>query len=280
MRYSLIGHVVKDIAPDSPQGFRWGGGVLYSGLTASQLGADVQVITCCQNFAKHQEPAPQFRWHVQDDPHTTTFDNRYDLATGIRQQRVLARASDIHFNPDLLPPSDIVHLAPLVNEIDAHQVPQFPESVWLLATPQGWMRHLDGEGRVSWQSWQDAPLLLPRLKALALSMEDVRDDMELVRHYATLCPTVLLTQGPLGSILFHAGQESHIPAFPPHKLVDLTGAGDVIAAAFFVRYYETGDPLAAAHFGAMTATLSIEHHGAEGLPTRPQVEARLHSPQH
>jgi sugar/nucleoside kinase (ribokinase family) len=47
--------------------------------------------------------------------------------------------------------------------------------------------------------------------------------------------------------------------------VDPTGAGDVFAAAFFVRLTQTGDPWKAARFANRLATASITLEGVGGL---------------
>ena len=57
--------------------------------------------------------------------------------------------------------------------------------------------------------------------------------------------------------------------------VDANGAGDVFAAAFLIRYHETGDARVAARFATVVASFHVEHVGMEGLPHRAQVEARL-----
>ena len=59
--------------------------------------------------------------------------------------------------------------------------------------------------------------------------------------------------------------------------VDSTGAGDVFAAAFFVRLDETGDPRASAGFASCAAGVSIEGVGVARIPDRGAVEARLHA---
>ena len=65
-----------------------------------------------------------------------------------------------------------------------------------------------------------------------------------------------------------------MPSLPrPEK--DPTGAGDVFAAAFLVRYQETGDPLEAAAFGACAASCAVEGIGTTTLGDRAEVERRL-----
>ena len=65
-----------------------------------------------------------------------------------------------------------------------------------------------------------------------------------------------------------------MPALPRTE-VDPTGAGDVFAAAFLVRYQETGDPLEAAAFGACAASCAVEGVGTSTLGDRAEVEQRL-----
>jgi sugar/nucleoside kinase (ribokinase family) len=57
--------------------------------------------------------------------------------------------------------------------------------------------------------------------------------------------------------------------------VDPTGAGDVFAAGFLVRYQETGDPLEAAAFGACAASCAVEGVGTTALGDRDEVQRRL-----
>jgi sugar/nucleoside kinase (ribokinase family) len=57
--------------------------------------------------------------------------------------------------------------------------------------------------------------------------------------------------------------------------VDPTGAGDVFAAAFLVRYHESGNPLEAAAFAACAASCVVEGVGASTLGDREEVLRRV-----
>jgi sugar/nucleoside kinase (ribokinase family) len=46
-----------------------------------------------------------------------------------------------------------------------------------------------------------------------------------------MVPSAVVTDGPNGAFIRHAGAEAHVPAFPCRP-VDLTGAGDMLAGAF------------------------------------------------
>ncbi len=269
MHYVVVGHPCQDVAP---HGYVWGGGVIYSGLTAHQLGASVSVITRCQ---PHTELDPRLHWYITPDTQTTIFENRYDTATGNRHQLMHARAGDIWLTDtsQLATPPDIIHLAPVANEVRYDTLPTLSDATWLVATPQGWMRRRAADNRVEYTVWQNADQLLPHLKVLSLSEEDVNGDIDLVRHYATIVPYVLYTRGYNGAVLYIGNRTLRVDALPS-TVLDLTGAGDVIAAAFFVRLRETNDPQEALSFGAAAAAIAIEHLGATGIPTHQQIAER------
>ncbi len=272
LQYAILGHISKDIVPE---GFRWGGGVTYSGLTAAAIGAEVHALTSCQPDPAIEAFHPRMHWYIQPHAHTTMFDNQYD-SLGNRQQLQPARANNIPISRlnELAITSDIIHLAPVTNEVDTTGLTSAMNDTWLVATPQGWMRRVDENHRVTHVPWQNTHDLLPYLHAISLSDEDVNNDTEIIRAYAAAGPTVLYTRGYNGAVLFHEGAEIEIPATPAH-VVDPTGAGDVIAAAFFIRFRQTGDPVEAAIYGTAAAAIAIEHPGANHLPTHTEVMARL-----
>jgi sugar/nucleoside kinase (ribokinase family) len=65
-----------------------------------------------------------------------------------------------------------------------------------------------------------------------------------------------------------------VPSLPTEE-IDPTGAGDVFAAAFLVRYHETGNPLEAAAFGACAAACVVEGLGLTTLGDRHEIARRL-----
>ncbi|MBI2468198.1 MAG: hypothetical protein HYV62_10340, partial [Candidatus Rokubacteria bacterium] len=60
----------------------------------------------------------------------------------------------------------------------------------------------------------------------------------------------------------------------PAVEVEPTGAGDVFAAAFLIRYNATGDPWDAAAFAAVAGALTVEGEGIAGVPTRERLLER------
>ena len=82
-------------------------------------------------------------------------------------------------------------------------------------------------------------------------------------------PLGALTFAERGAILFVNGERYNIPAAPATE-VEPTGAGDVFAAAFLVRYNLTGDPFEAASYAAAAGALTVE---AAGNSRRPDGRA-------
>lgn len=278
MRYVVIGHLCRDeltLALDGQSAdWRYGGTVLYSGLMAAKLGAEVHVLTRCQQTPTPDEFASSLNWHCLASQHTTTFVNTYDSETGRREQRLLAQADPIS-TADIqqLPvQADVLHLGPVADEIIGS--PEALPGKLTVATPQGWMRAVDETQTVQRKSWHAAEKWLPHLKMVVLSDEDVAGNIETARSFAAVGPIVLYTRGSDGAVLFRQEEKINIRAIPS-KEVDSTGAGDVTAAAFFIRWYETGDALEAAFFGVAAGSLAVEHDGTEGIPSREEVLARL-----
>jgi sugar/nucleoside kinase (ribokinase family) len=276
--YLVIGHITKDLVAD---GFTIGGTVTYAAVTARNLGQRTAIVTSAEVdlvLPPIFEGVQMARVPAQA---TTTFRNIY--ANGTRQQFVNALADPI--GPSAIPhewrQTPLVHLGPLVCEIDESLVHHFPGSQ-VIATPQGWFRSWDETGLVSLGEWPGAERLLPHLTALVFSDEDVCGDPSCVDRYAEMVRTLVVTQGPKGATVYHAGQVRHFPTRPAHE-VDLTGAGDVFAAAFLIRLRETTqsltgeDPWEAARFANVVASFSVEGPGISAIPSREQVEAYLES---
>jgi sugar/nucleoside kinase (ribokinase family) len=274
--YLVIGHITKDLVAD---GFTVGGTVTYAAVTARKLGQQAAMVTSAEVDLILPDVLAGVEVKRVPAQATTTFRNVY--VNGTRQQYVSALADPI--SPAAIPDEwrqvPLVHLGPLVREIDVSLVHHFPNS-YVVATPQGWFRSWDETGYVSLGGWPGAERLLPHLTALVLSEEDVCGDPSCIQRYATLVRTLVVTQGPRGATVYHAGQVRHFPTRPAHE-VDLTGAGDVFAAAFLIRLRETDrspggeDPWEAARFANVVGSFSVEGPGTSAIPTREQVEAYL-----
>jgi sugar/nucleoside kinase (ribokinase family) len=207
---------------------------------------------------------------LQTSPATTTFQNIYDAA-GKRAQYVSAQADPLNLAPALTPPPDVLHLAPLLDEVSPDYAAHYPKAK-LALTPQGWMRRLGEGGRVFPGPWEGAETLLPRAWAAVFSEEDLGYDEAEIDRLGHLGQVVVCTRNLAPASLFVNGERQDIPtqAVP---LIDPTGAGDIFAAAFFVWFYETGDPVAATRLAHIAAGQSIQGPGVSRVLGRDDLLA-------
>ncbi|HET9920313.1 MAG TPA: PfkB family carbohydrate kinase, partial [Ktedonobacteraceae bacterium] len=282
--FVTIGHITRDIRPDG--GFSLGGTVTFAALTAYRLGLVPAVVTRAdaQLIAELPRHLPGIGLAVHPSPETTTFDNRY--TEGFRTQYLLARAGLLQAEdvPHAWRGAPIVLLAPLDQELSPELVALFPRrpGTIIAATPQGWLRRWDTDGRVWPTPWTEAEQVLPALDALILSHDDLlpfangkRAEADaILARWSTFVPLLVATDGRHGATLFHHGIPERFPAYTADE-IDPTGAGDVFATAFLAHLSRSSDPRAAVDFANCVASLSIEYQGATGVPTLDQVRERM-----
>lgn len=206
-------------------------------------------------------------------PASTSFENRYTSSGRVQTLRSRATVLELADVPEHWRRSEIVHLAPIACEIPTDLTGAFPES-FVGITPQGSMRTWDSTGRVRLQSWQAVGDLLPVADAVVLSIEDLGMDRSAAAAMAAHCKTLVVTEGPRGATVYHSQRAELVPAIPARE-VDPTGAGDIFAAVFFVRFQATGDPWEAAGFANLIAAGSVSKPGLAGTPTPAEAKAAL-----
>jgi sugar/nucleoside kinase (ribokinase family) len=262
----VIGHIARDLTPQGPQ---LGGTVSYSALTARALGLRVGIVTATgSDFpleALNGIPLVSI-----ESTSSTTYENIY-TETG-RVQYLRARAEQLEL--DRVPASwcsaPIIHLAPIANEV-ASSLPGGFSPTLLGLTPQGWMRQWDADGLVSPREWAGSESALARAGAVVLSREDVNGDDILIEQMAGQTKILVVTEGAAGAVLYWHGDRRRFRA-PSVREVDATGAGDIFATAFFVRFLNTRDPWEATRFATLLASHSVERAGLEGIPTKLEIE--------
>jgi sugar/nucleoside kinase (ribokinase family) len=281
--FLAVGHVTRDLRSDGT--FSPGGTVTFAALTASRLGltsaiisrADPSLIALLPTFL------PAISLHVLPSLHTTTFANHYK--DGFRTQHLHARAEPLQRTdvPANWLDAPIVLLGPLAQEILPEFVALFPRrpGAIIAATPQGWLRRWDTDGRVWPTPWQTADQLLPLLDVLILSHDDLlpfadgnRDAADaILTQWSTRIPLLVATDGRYGATLFRQGHTQRFPSYPAQE-VDPTGAGDVFAAAFLTHLYKHHNPERAVDFANLIASFSVEQPDIQGIPTLDVVKER------
>ncbi len=271
--FVVIGNLTRDEHPD---GDTLGGTATYGAITARNLGYHAGILTRAAPVFPQRELLHDILIEQLPSDRTTTFRNIYD-AHGHRQQFVhnVADPIDADCLPSAWRDTKIALLGPIAREVQTETVHQFGAQTLLGVVPQGWLRQWDDTGRVRVRPWREAVELLPHVRVLVLSEEDLGEFTERLQAYTTLTPIVILTRGARGCTVFQRGRKPFdSPAFQA-KEVDPTGAGDVFTTAFLIRLHETNDLVEAARFANCTASFVIEAEGTLGIPTRKQVEERL-----
>lgn len=267
--YLVIGHVAHDLTPEGP---RLGGTAAYAALTAHALGSQAGIVTASgpETSLTALKDIPVISL---DSPQSTTFENIYTEHGRVQYLRGQAAGIDLNHVPEPWRRSSIVHLGPIADELDSVLPKNFSPSL-LGLTPQGWMRQWDTENRISSREWKDAEPALEKADAVVISREDVNGNDELIEHMAHQTRVLAVTEGPAGSVLYWHGDRRRFRA-PDVREVDATGAGDVYAAAFFIRLLKTRDPWEAARSATLLASRSVTRVGLDGIPTPREIEESM-----
>jgi sugar/nucleoside kinase (ribokinase family) len=282
--FIAIGHASRDLLPDG--NWRLGGGVSYAGVTASRLGWRVGILTSAPAdvLSALQEALPDAAIVNVPAHEATTFENIYD-ATGRRQfLRACAAALTLDHLPAAWAEARIVLLAPVAQEVDPSFAVAFPHAL-IAAAPQGWLRRWDAQGTVSPGPLDVALQLLPQVRALILSRDDLlppgasaeqKEQADaIIAGWARGVPLVAVTRGADGVDLFAGNAPVELFAAVAAREVDPTGAGDVFAAAFLCWLEHTANARAAIEFANHVAACSVERVGVESAPTVVELIARF-----
>lgn len=280
-----VGHITHDRAPE---GFRFGGTASFAAATARRLGLHAGMMTrgSTENLRDGGAPLGGGRLMgaaagpltgipicLLPSPVCTTFVNVY--RDGHRTQLIETMAEPV--SSAALPVEwaapKIVVLGPIAHEVAPDWLDIFPHAL-LGVTPQGWLRTWDEAGHVRPTRWENAAPFLRRADAVVLSREDVGGDDAYLDELASQTRLLVATDGWHGAVVHMGRERYHVPPRPAVE-VDPTGAGDVFTTAFMIRLAETADPVVAARFANVVASMSVEAPGMDSIPTRAQADAWL-----
>ncbi|MEM5773866.1 MAG: PfkB family carbohydrate kinase [Anaerolineaceae bacterium] len=264
--YVVIGHITQDI---TPAGLTPGGTVLYSGLTARAMGMKVGILSSLHPDFELQLPAGV---GLQIIPSQVTSRFKNVQTPEGRRQFLYQKAADLGADdvPTAWSSAKLVQLGPVAREVDPAVLSRFPGALKCI-TPQGWMRDWDDEGAISYRKWQEFDTTLKQADIASFSIEDVQKDEEVVEQMAACVPVLAVTEAQNGARIYWNGDIRRFRA-PRVEEVDVTGAGDIFAAVFFIRYYQTRNPWEAARLAIQMASQSIMRRGLHSIPTHAEIQ--------
>jgi sugar/nucleoside kinase (ribokinase family) len=206
------------------------------------------------SFAKIGQPFPKSLIGYQHRSSTTDSRSRLN-STSIRQSDLI---------PDYLKAS-AAHICPLDYLTHTLLPAVLRQAGFNLVT-------LDpSPGYMNSTFWDDIPSLITGLTAFLPSEEETRslfhgrssDLWEMAEAIAAYgCQIVVIKRGERGQLVFDAASRRRweIPSYPVQS-VDPTGAGDAYCGGFLAGLRKTSDPLQAALFGNISASLALQGHG-------------------
>jgi hypothetical protein len=212
---------------------------------------------------------------VQEAEVPTAFVNEYHGTHRVQMMPHWAGPIDLNGLPPHWRNAKLVHLGPVADELDPRACTGLTTQ-FLGATPQGWMRQWPRStgGKVTHVPLKLPGTLIERLDSVIVSDEEIAYTREVVNRVGDRRMSVM-TRGPEGAQIIARGQKIDIPGYNV-KVADLTGAGDVFAAAFFLKAADRAvSALKAGQYANAVAALSIREVGPFGIPSRKQIDDLL-----
>ncbi len=288
MRVAIIGPLCRDtIVIDGRSHDQLGGVTYYAGMALAALGADVTLIASFGNEPSNfTEPLRGLQVVQVPSPGTLHFTNEY-TSTHPDERRQSANVPPNIIVPEMvrnhnLASFDAIILGPLFHDnlplATLQQIAQAHKPVFLAA--QGLIRYLE-DAHIVWQHPENVRDALPHVSSVILDTKelefitgtsDVRKSISMLHEYGAT--EIIMTSGSKGSTIFRADHSTSIPAYPPERMVDPTGAGDSYLAGYVYAKLRHDDTEQAGRFAAMTATMTIEKSGP-CTATADEVSKRL-----
>lgn len=275
--YLAVGHPTLDVQPSAPSAL--GGSVTYSTIQAARLGLRSTIFGRADPAAlePHWQPyAKEVHLHLQPSSAVTTFYNA--SVNNSREQWLKAWAGPIrHVDP--LPASEILHIAPVAQEVVIEALLTERNSRLVCLTAQGLLRKWnDTDGHISLVHRSFARTIAAAVDIVVVSEIEAEYIGGFLLAVAEQGGLSVITQGSRGCEVWTRRDRTTFSAFPPDKIVDTTGAGDCFATTMAVGIY-LGRPLTqAVRYAAIAASLCISDHATEGIGTELQIEQKLINP--
>ena len=254
--FLAIGHVCYDLVAG---GRLVGGAAAYGASTAAALGLRAGILTSGAEPDAWRYDLPGIAVHQTRASATTTFEN---TNTTYGRVQTIHEVAAYLTGADVVPQwrrTPMVFLGPIANEVDPDMIGMFSNSM-IAVGPQGWTRRWNDDGRIFHVGWDSADFILPLAAVACISRHDLVEEAA-IKTFARLANVLVVTNGRQGCIVHYQGEARAFLA-PEAMEVDATGAGDIFAAAYLIRLYQTrGDLWEAAEFANRIAAISVAHFG-------------------
>jgi len=262
LKIIVIGHITLD---EFEGNLIPGGSAYYCSQTYLALGAEVKLISIVGDDFQFNEVFTGMDVFVKRMGKTTQFKNIYEKDSP-RKQISLAQAESIR--PDEIPEDfkecDVLHLVPVLGEVDISQWVSCIKSMLVAVGLQGWLRRINPSKVVLSKKCDISNEEYKSINLLCMSEDDIKGQPELLEKVVKLVPVVALTHGAKGYDLYRNGVKNSYGVFRTFE-VDPTGAGDVFASGL-VHSLAAGKPdTESGYIGAGLASVIVEEVGGKAL---------------
>ena len=268
--YLALGNPTLDVQAGGS--FVLGGSVVYSALQAARLGLSAEILGRGNpaQLEPYWEPyAGEVGLHLQPAESATMFRN---VSVGdSREQWLKAWAGEISDLGDV-PDSDILHIAPVAQEISLERMAAECRSRFVLLTPQGLVRRWDRIGARIELMPRGFPAAVSSVVDVVVVSETeapyVSELLAAVPHHGGLG---VVTRGRRGCEVLTRDGSTEYTADPVPILVDPTGAGDCFAATLTSEMFR-GQPVPEAiRLATAAASLCVGGQGPATIGGRQEI---------
>jgi hypothetical protein len=279
LKYVCVGHQSQDVhigTHGAREPAEHGGASLFTALTTWLVTGELVAVVSATGHGAVQEAASNGLEAYSNiaSPQTIFEDWREGDS---RRQRLVSRAPAIDQSLEPLGQrgrnATAVFACPLLDELPLDCRSWF-WSEFAALIPQGWFRHIDSNGIITLVP-PDVSQITGPWDLIVLSHEEAAAIGDLAA-WKKLARVLAVTEGSRGATIYSDDEIEHVPAFLPAEVVDTTGAGDVWAAAFAIRFMETRNITEAGRFASAAGAICVSRRGLRGVPeSRAEIERML-----
>jgi sugar/nucleoside kinase (ribokinase family) len=273
-RYLAIGNPTVDHLLDGQQVV--GGTVVYAAMQAARLGWEVDV-RGAGSLAALETLLPthdRVTWHIQEAPAATQFTN--DSRSGVRVQYLHATAGRIDI-PASLPPSDVLHIGPVDDEVDLDAIAAAATSSFVGLTAQGVFRWWGDDRIVHLRPVAISNAVAQFLDVVVVGAIEEPVAADMLRDVVAAGGLAVVTHGRDGCEVRSATTTDRFASAFSVDVVDDTGAGDVFAAGLFMQLGSGASLADAVRFGQAAAAECVRGWSVTAIADDAGIARRLES---
>ena len=208
-------------------------------------------------------------YYVNECKESGGFSLKY-FNNGDRELKILGIADKIESFPQKILQSDVILLAPILQEIrfDLRELREKYKGT-LFLDPQGFLRYVEN-GKISRKKNPQIEEIVGMCEIVKPNEYEIeimtgfnpRKDYKraLETLYSWGCKIAIVTLAEKGSIIFDGDEFIKIPPYTT-KAIDPTGAGDTYAGGFIFEYLNKKDLYETGLFASCTASIMVENMG-------------------